>query len=106
MENSGVVHMLINQKTDDLACMYKLFSRLRDGLKTISDCVSKYLREQGKGLVQEEEDSKQVALGAAATAAVPVSGGTNAITFVQVILFKSKSLLQKCINVFFCCRNC
>jgi cullin 3 len=59
MENSGVVHMLINQKTDDLACMYKLFSRLRDGLKTISDCVSKYLREQGKGLVQDEEDSMQ-----------------------------------------------
>jgi hypothetical protein len=88
MENSGVVHMLINQKTDDLACMYKLFSRLRDGLKTISDCVSKYLREQGKGLVQEEEDSKQIAIGAAASAAAAATaqlgGGTNAITFVQV----------------------
>jgi cullin 3 len=86
MENSGVVHMLINQKTDDLACMYKLFSRLKpDGLKTISDCVSKYLREQGKGLVQEEEDSKQSALGAAA--ALPCGGGTNAISFVQVIFY-------------------
>lgn len=92
MENSGVVHMLIHQKTDDLACMYKLFSRLRDGLKTISDCVSKYLREQGKGLVQEEEDSKQIALGAAAAAAaVQCTGGTNAITFVQV-----NSLKQCC----------
>lgn len=66
MENSGVVHMLKNQKTDDLACMYKLFSRVPDGLKTISDCVSHYLREQGKALVEEQETP------------------TNAITFVQV----------------------
>jgi len=68
MENSGVVHMLKNQKTEDLACMYKLFSRVTDGLKTVSDCVSHYLKEQGKMLVQEDE------------------GGTNAITFVQNLL--------------------
>ncbi|XP_069692217.1 cullin-3 [Periplaneta americana] len=68
MENSGVVHMLKNQKTEDLACMYKLFSRVTDGLKTVADCVSQYLREQGKALVQEEE------------------GGTNAINFVQNLL--------------------
>lgn len=68
MENSGVVHMLKNQKTEDLACMYKLFSRVADGLKTMADCVSQYLREQGKALVQEEE------------------GGTNAINFVQNLL--------------------
>lgn len=68
MENSGVVHMLMNQKTDDLACMYKLFSRVPDGLKTISDCVSNYLREQGKALVEEQEPA------------------TNAITFVQNLL--------------------
>lgn len=69
MENSGVVHMLKHQKTEDLACMYKLFSRVSDGLKTVADCVSHYLREQGKALVQEEE------------------GGTNAINFVQVQFF-------------------
>jgi len=68
MENSGVVHMLKNQKTEDLACMYKLFSRVSDGLKTMSDCVSHYLKEQGKTLVQEED------------------GGTNAINFVQNLL--------------------
>lgn len=68
MENSGVVYMLKNTKTDDLACMYKLFSRVQDGVKTISDCVSKYLREQGKSLVKEEET------------------GTNPITFVQNLL--------------------
>ena len=62
-----MVHMLKNQKTEDLACMYKLFSRVTDGLRTVAECVSQYLREQGKALVQEEE------------------GGTNAINFVQVI---------------------
>ncbi|XP_026468233.1 cullin-3-A [Ctenocephalides felis] len=68
MENSGVVHMLKNTKTEDLSCMYKLFSRVTDGLKTISDCVSAHLREQGKLLVEEEE------------------AGTNAITYVQNLL--------------------
>jgi cullin 3 len=68
MENSGVVHMLKNQKTEDLACMYKLFSRVADGLNTMADCVSQYLREQGKALVQKDE------------------GGTNAINFVQNLL--------------------
>lgn len=51
----------------DLSCMYKLFIRVPNGLKTMSDCISKYLREQGRALVSEEgEESK------------------NAITYVQV----------------------
>lgn len=62
MENSGVVHMLKNQKTDALACMYKLFNRVPDGLKTMVDCVSQYLREQGRALVTEEEGGKGDAL--------------------------------------------
>ncbi|XP_071553120.1 cullin-3-like [Temnothorax nylanderi] len=57
MENSGVVHMLKNQKTEDLGCMYKLFSRVSDGLRTVCDCVSQFLREQGRALVQEEHES-------------------------------------------------
>jgi len=69
MENSGVVHMLENNKTDDLACMYKLFIRVKEGLKTMSDCISKYLKDQGKALVSEEgEESK------------------NAITYVKNLL--------------------
>jgi len=58
--------MLKNQKTDDLACMYKLFSRVADGLKIMSGCVSKYLREQGESLVREDDSG-------------------NAISFVQVL---------------------
>ncbi|XP_071949341.1 cullin-3-like [Antedon mediterranea] len=58
MENSGAVHMLKNNKKEDLACMYKLFKRVKDGLKTMCECVSGYLREQGKVLVQEEDRGK------------------------------------------------
>lgn len=70
MENSGVVHMIKNTKTEDLACMYKLFSRLNDdALKTIAEAVSGYLREQGRSLVTVKEDEQ-----------------TNPITFVQNLL--------------------
>lgn len=74
MENSGVVFMLKNNKTDDLACMYKLLSRVAEGLKTMSDCVSHYLRELGKSFVQENTD-------------------TNAVNYIQVINY---------LNIFIC----
>ena len=35
--------------------MYRLFVRVKDGLKTVCDCMRGYLREQGKALVVEEE---------------------------------------------------
>lgn len=54
MEHSGVVHMLENQKIDDLKTMYKLFSRVDNGLKTIIACVSNHLRQEGKSLVTDD----------------------------------------------------
>ena len=56
----------------DLACMYKLFSRVPEGLRTMCECISAYLREQGRALVTEEEN------------------GTNAIVYVQVYLRSSQ----------------
>lgn len=41
-----------------MACMYKLFSRVPNGLKTMCECMSLYLREQGKALVSEEGEGK------------------------------------------------
>ena len=84
MENSGVVYMLKNQKTDDLACMYKLFCRVPNGLQAIISCISAYLREQGKALVTEEEGGKG-----------------DAVTFVQSLLeLKDRfdNYLQKSFN--------
>jgi len=49
MENSGVYHMLKHDKHEDLSYMYKLFHRVVNGLQTIADCMSSYLREQGMG---------------------------------------------------------
>lgn len=68
MENTGVVHMLKNNKNTDLACMYKLLNRVKDGLKIMSDSVSQYLRELGKSLVQQEDNC-------------------NAVNYIQVLYF-------------------
>ncbi|XP_071636593.1 cullin-3-like [Temnothorax longispinosus] len=69
MENSRVAQMLKNQKTEDLGKMYKLFSRVSDGFRIVCDCVSQFLREQGRALVQEEPEST-----------------TNAVLYVQNLL--------------------
>lgn len=53
----GVLHNL-SFFLADLACMYKLFSRVPNGLKTMCECMSSYLREQGKALVSEEGEGK------------------------------------------------
>jgi cullin 3 len=67
MENSGVYSMLKFSKCDDLWTMYKLFERVPNGHLTIADCMSSYLREQGRTLVTENADE-----------------GKNAISYVQV----------------------
>ena len=72
MEGSGVVHMLKNNRMEDLACMYKLFGRVSDGHKTIGECVSRYLREEGKALVTQSTDEN--------------SQQTNAVTYIQNLL--------------------
>jgi len=72
MEGSGVVHMLKNTKVEDLGVMYKLFGRVNDGHKTMADCVSRYLREEGKALVTQAtgEQGQQ----------------TNAVSYIQNLL--------------------
>lgn len=72
MEGSGVVHMLKNNRMEDLACIYKLFGRVADGHKTIGEAVSKYLREEGKALVTQATDEQ--------------SQLTNAVTYIQNLL--------------------
>merc|ERR1712241_185032 len=72
MEGSGVVHMLKDNRMKDLACMYKLFGRVSDGHKTIGECVSSYLREEGKALVTQSADE--------------TSQQTNAVTYIQNLL--------------------
>ncbi|CAG4944832.1 cullin-3-A [Colias croceus] len=68
MENSGVVHMLLHTRTVELACVYKLLSRVAEGLRTVADAVSAHLREQGRALVTDTHHN------------------TNAIAYVQNLL--------------------
>lgn len=78
MENSGVVHMLKNNKIEDLACMYKLFIRVPNGLETMCECTSTYLREQGKALVTEDA--------ASAEHEKVKESGKNAVVYIQKLL--------------------
>ncbi|XP_028043215.1 cullin-3-A [Bombyx mandarina] len=68
MENSGVVHMLTHTRTSELGCVYKLLSRVGEGLRTVADAVSAHLREQGRALVTDTLHN------------------TNAIAYVQNLL--------------------
>ena len=77
MENSGVYHMLKFNKCDDLATMYKLFEHIPDGHLTIADCMSSYLREQGRGIVTANMDEDR-----------------NSIIYVQVIYYRESSNLS------------
>ena len=72
MEGSGVVHMLKNTRVEDLACMYKLLGRVGDGHRTMAECVSRYLREEGKALVTQ--------------AAGEAGQQTNAVSYIQNLL--------------------
>ena len=56
----------------DLQCMYKLFSRVPEGLHTMCSCISAHLRDQGRSLVTEQEGGS----------------GKNAITFIQASYLK------------------
>ncbi|XP_050421359.1 cullin-3-B-like, partial [Adelges cooleyi] len=55
MENSRLVFMLRNKRTNDLACMYNSLKKFPDKLETMLDCLSKYLREEGCSLVKKDE---------------------------------------------------
>jgi len=74
--------MLCNDRTEDLACMYKLFARVNDGHQTMSDCLSKHLRARGRALVEEQAGASTSAGASAGGPAQP----TNAIVYVQNLL--------------------
>ncbi|KAH7941928.1 hypothetical protein HPB49_018583 [Dermacentor silvarum] len=57
MEGSGVVHMLENRMTQELRRTFRLLKRVQGGLKTLLDCMSKYLRDLGRSIVSDHGDS-------------------------------------------------
>uniref|UniRef100_A0A183ES42 Cullin domain-containing protein n=1 Tax=Gongylonema pulchrum TaxID=637853 RepID=A0A183ES42_9BILA len=73
MENSGVVHMLNNDRVQDLRRLYMLLKRMTKGLPTMTDCISRYLRRKGEQLVSE---------GGEGEASLP----KNPISYIQALL--------------------
>ena len=58
MENSGLVHMLCDDKYEDMSRMYNLFRRVTDGLSKIREVMTSHMRESGKQLVTDPERLK------------------------------------------------
>ncbi|CAI7862139.1 unnamed protein product, partial [Closterium sp. NIES-54] len=55
MENSGLVPMLVNDKYEDIARMYRLLKRVPSGLQTMREVMSGHLRETGRQLVTDPD---------------------------------------------------
>ena len=58
MDNSGVVHILKCQKTDDLHSVYNLLSRVPDGLQTMASCISTHLCKELEALMNAIKSSR------------------------------------------------
>ncbi|CAI7835604.1 unnamed protein product [Closterium sp. NIES-53] len=58
MENSGLVPMLVNDKYEDIARMYRLLKRVPSGLQTMREVMSGHLRETGRQLVTDPDRCK------------------------------------------------
>ena len=53
-ENSGCEVLLLDNKTDDLSRMYRLFSRIPTGLPPIGNIVRKHITDVGLALVKKQ----------------------------------------------------
>ncbi|KAK1423075.1 hypothetical protein QVD17_18369 [Tagetes erecta] len=58
MEHSGLVNMILDDKYEDLRRMYNLFRPVPNGLSTIQEVMTSYLRETGIQLVNDPEKLK------------------------------------------------
>lgn len=56
-ENSGVIALLKYDKLDDLARMYRLFARLKNGLEPIADLVQKHITAVGNDIVEKRANA-------------------------------------------------
>jgi cullin 1 len=58
-EASGCAALLRDDKVDDLSRMYRLFSRIPDGLKPISDNFKAHVQGDGMGIVRAAEEAEK-----------------------------------------------
>ena len=55
MENSGLVHMIKNEKYDEIALMHDLFSRVQEAFNYLAKNLAQYIVNEGNKLVQDEK---------------------------------------------------
>lgn len=53
MENSGLTYLLANERYDDIKTMHKVLSRVPEGPKAMSLCISAFVRERGQNIVRD-----------------------------------------------------
>ncbi|PWA83273.1 Cullin [Artemisia annua] len=58
MKNSGLVNMILDDKYEDLGRMYKIFSRVPNGLTLIRGVMTSHIWDTGKQLVTDPERLK------------------------------------------------
>uniref|UniRef100_A0A915N656 Cullin family profile domain-containing protein n=1 Tax=Meloidogyne javanica TaxID=6303 RepID=A0A915N656_MELJA len=84
MENSGLIYMLLNERIQDLRCLYKLLKRVPNGTKTMTSTMSRYLRDKGAAIVsQNTAQQQQQVEGSGENIA---GGGANPVMFIQSLI--------------------
>lgn len=53
-ENSGLVALLENNKTDDLKLLFKLYNRVQNGLQPVGLILKNHIKKEGMELVREQ----------------------------------------------------
>lgn len=82
MENSGLIYMLLNERIQDLRCLYKLLKRVPNGTKTMTSTMSRYLRDKGAAIVSENTAQPQQVEGSENVG----NGGANPVMFIQSLI--------------------
>lgn len=57
-KDTGLTHMVDNQKQEDLRLLYRCFSRRPENLNCIVDEMNRYIEENGKTIISDEENIK------------------------------------------------
>ena len=57
MENSGLTYLLANERYDDIKTMHRVLSRVTEGPKAMSQCISAFVRERGLNIVRDTGSS-------------------------------------------------
>ncbi|VEL20543.1 unnamed protein product [Protopolystoma xenopodis] len=56
MPNTGLFSMLVNASYDSIAAMYSVLNHVDQGPKIMSQCISHYLREQGRSITEPNDN--------------------------------------------------